>query len=77
MFRIGCVSSDELPITTGVPQGSVLGPLLFLVEMNDFPTYLRHATGNQFADDTKTYAQDNTVADLQGMMQDDVSKMPG
>jgi len=46
------VNSDMLPITTGVPQGSILGPLLFIVYMNDIHKASTHFHAILFADDT-------------------------
>jgi ribonuclease P/MRP protein subunit RPP40 len=47
--------SNSVSVTSGVPQGSVLGPILFLVFINDMPTYTKHATIRLFADDTIAY----------------------
>ena len=48
--------SDWLPVTSGVPQGSILGPLLFLVFANDLPDYVQSgSTLALFADDSKLY----------------------
>ena len=49
---IGGINSETKPIMHGVPQGSVLGPLLFLVYINDLHACIHFSTTRHFADDT-------------------------
>ena len=49
---MGDVLSDTLPISTGVPQGSILGPLLFLLYVNDIHRASDKLNAILYADDT-------------------------
>ena len=48
-------TSDEFDIRSGVPQGSILGPLLFIAYINDLPRCVKHCSVNMYADDTVLY----------------------
>ena len=55
-------SSEWADVTSGIPQGSVLGPLLFLVYINNLPDVV-HSFIKLFADDAKLYAVVNIARD--------------
>ena len=57
-------NSNELLIKIGVPQGSVLGPLLFLVYINDLHLAIKYSTTRLFADDTSLLIKNKSLKHL-------------
>ena len=62
--QLGNSKSRLLPIKCGVPQGSVLGPLLFILYINDLANCCLHGKITIFADDTAIYFECSTMDDL-------------
>jgi hypothetical protein len=63
-------TSSALPVTSGVPQGSILGQLLFLLYQNNLSNSINHSKIATFADDTKIYKVINKEADASAMEND-------
>ena len=71
--KVNNAKSEEQPVTSGVPQGSVLGPTLFIYFINDLPKETIVST-KIFADDTKVYTEIESDKDRESL-QETVDKM--
>ena len=59
--KINNMVSDWLPVTCGVPQGSILGPLLFLIYVNDLHRASQELTTIMYADDTNVFFSHDNI----------------
>ena len=61
---LGAVKGEASSITYGVPQGSILGPLIFILYINDLPCHLTETCMDMYADDTSLSASGKSVTDV-------------
>ena len=62
--RVGSAYSSDKPVLSGIPQGGILGPILFTIFINDLPEVILSAC-KFFADDTKIYWESNNYCIIQ------------
>ena len=67
------VLSSARTIKCGVPQGSILGPLLFLLFINDLPGWLSYTIPSMYADVTSITSGDSDVTMLENRINKDLS----
>ena len=69
------VLSKSRTLTCGIPQGTILGPLLFLLSINDLPNCLSASQPRMYADDTHLTYADNDICSIEASLNQDLSNI--
>ena len=69
------IDSVQRDFICGVPEGSVLGPLLFIIYTNDLPNAITHSSTIRFADDTTIYESSNKLTVLCEIIEKDMQSL--
>ena len=72
LVKIGNTKSSYETIVCGIPQGSTLGPLLFLLYINDLPNCSKKLSFRIFADDTNVFFTSDKIKDLETVMNEEL-----
>ena len=67
--------SEWVDVSTGVPQGSILGPLLFTIFVNDLPATLHSSKVMLYADDTTVYFADQCSQRVEEVLSEDLGRL--
>ena len=71
----GGQKSSLFDLTCGVPQGSILGPLIFLIVFNDFPEHLNRSKCIQYADDTVIYFSHADANEIEDVLNSELERL--
>ncbi len=71
--EIDCTKSEYMAITCGVPQGSILGPLLFSIFINDLPSVVKQSQVILYADDTALIYSGKTNTEISKVLNSELT----
>ena len=73
---VGGEKSTWSGMVKGVPQGSILGPLLFTIFMNDLPSVIENCNVNLYADDATIYFSSKGPQEVQEVLEAELGQWP-
>ena len=74
---INGIHCNAEPILYGVPQGSILGPLLFIMYINDLPTVTKYCKVHLYADDTRLFFESISMQAVEAALSQDLDHVVG